>query len=66
MQINCDGHPSPFKVVPETGNNVYDLKELIINKRIRADSNILAKNLVLWKVRIQAANPVLNTATNRR
>jgi Crinkler effector protein N-terminal domain len=45
------GDTTTFKVTATVDNDVDDLKELVHEKGIDASKDILAKNLVLWKVR---------------
>ena len=54
IQLWCliDRSSNPFKVVPQTGNDIYDLKKLIIDeKRHGALRSVDPSDLVLFKVR---------------
>ena len=59
-----DGDSAPFKVMPQVDGDIDDLKMLVHERGFGANHTILAKDLVLWKVRIQAVKPVLSTPTN--
>ena len=45
-----DGDLSPFMVTVPTSHYVGDLKELVWEKGINAKTDVLAKDLTLWKV----------------
>ena len=48
-----EGESSPFIVKPKTDVNIMELKDLIQEKGINTTKHaVLAKDLILWKVRM--------------